>query len=401
VRGSFRLAFRQFEDDSLSDRSFSETGGHLSLKMLEMGGTGWNLRSRLRSRNIDRDRDWSTRNPRSESDDRLYELQAVWAPQSGVATVQLGRLGANPFVPLGYLDGALGQFRLGNSNYLGAFAGRESVVEELGFENEGEKYGAFYRFATPTPGPRMYAEVTVAAIGEYRDGDPSREYASLETRLRSGGKWHFFQRAEVDVNRDWREQITGDSSQLTNLSLSSSYMATRSTRLVASYDQFQNYRNADNRYTPEDLFNDYLRQGLRAGVYVNGRKLGGSVLLGMRDQEGDEDATYSFAGSVRYAPLRRVSFNGHVSVYSGEVSDGLLATLDVRRSFKGGHDVGLLYGYSSSDLTTGDEERSNDWLRLGGRLQLPARFFASAEIETLSGDDQEGNRLYLDLGYRF
>lgn len=399
--GSFTLAWREFSDNGSYDHGFGETSGRLSLRLLELGGSDWNVRVRARSRQIDRDRSWNVGNPRSESDDRLYELQAIWTPESGVAELHLGRLGTNPFVSIGYLDGALGQFRLGGRNQLGAFAGARPTLRDLGFQSEGQKYGVFYRFLTPTPGPRLYSEVVVAAIGEYLDGDPSREYVSIETRLRSGGRWHIFERAEVDINRDWREDLTGTTSQLTNLSISGSYRIGRSTRWVASWDQFQRYRDADNRETPEEIFDDYIRQGFRTGVYVNGRRLGGSILLGLRDSQSDRDATASFAGSVRWSPLRKLSFDGYLSYYDGDLASGAMATLAARRRFKGGHDVGLLVGHSTSDVVETDETRTNDWVRLSGRFELPARLFASAEVEALSGDDLDGSRVYVDVGYRF
>ncbi|MDX1385282.1 MAG: hypothetical protein R3190_16635, partial [Thermoanaerobaculia bacterium] len=317
-------------------------------------------------------------------------------------SVQAGRLGANPFVSLGYLDGALGQARLGRHHHLGGLAGAAAEIDDLGFESEGTKYGAFYRFDTAGAPGTAVADLTVAAITEEADSEVSRDYVSLETRVRGGGgRWHLFQRAEVDLNRDWRQEVTGRSSQLTNLSLSTSYQISPGVRWVASYDQFRPYRDADTRHTPEEVFQDFLRQGFRTGVYLNGRRLAGSLLVGVRDREGDLDPTTSFSGTLRYSFAQRLYVLARASTFDGDATDGFYGSIDLRRAFRGGHDVGLTYGYTGSTVKRTSEDRSHDWVRLSGRVELPARLFASAEIETLSGDDQEGTYLYLDLGYRF
>ena len=44
--------------------------------------------------------------------------------------------------------------------------------------------------------------------------------------------------------------------------------------------------------------------------------------------------------------------------------------------------------------------RKNQWLRLSGTLQLGRRFYLLGELESATGDDLEGERLFLQLGYR-
>ena len=83
------------------------------------------------------------------------------------------------------------------------------------------------------------------------------------------------------------------------------------------------------------------------------------------------------------------------------MSEGYLATLEVGRAWSGGHDVRLTFGHSSTTASIDDLERLQDWLRLSGRLDLPAGLYAYVEVETVSGDDREGERFLLDLGYRF
>ena len=55
---------------------------------------------------------------------------------------------------------------------------------------------------------------------------------------------------------------------------------------------------------------------------------------------------------------------------------------------------------SGTDLVATGETRKNQWLRLSGTLQLGRRFYLLGELESATGDDLEGERLFLQLGYR-
>lgn len=416
IRGSFTLSYRQFDDQGIYERGFGEGGARLSLSLLEIGGSAWSFNTRLRRSEIQRDRNWSESNPEREALDRFYEMALAYEPESDKAQILIGRVGANPLVPIGYLDGVLGEYRVGQRHHLGGLAGRQPDIREIGFDQLAEKYGAFYRFTNPR-GSRLMSEVLLAAIGEYDQGEISREYAAIEARLRSR-TWYFSQRAEIDVNRDWREEVSGQTSQLTNLSLTGSMELKPGTRLTLGYNQFRPYlyRYLDAPPTPEQVLNDFLRQGFRAGIQTRSRGAWfGSASLGVRDSGDAKQPTYSAFGSLGHSGAHGLTITGDLSVYTGEISDGFLASARVSRPFRGGHDVGLSLGHSMSTVVlntlyqltstapvTGNEsDRSNDWIRLDGRVELPGNLFASGQVEFLQGDDLEGTRVFADIGYRF
>jgi hypothetical protein len=47
-----------------------------------------------------------------------------------------------------------------------------------------------------------------------------------------------------------------------------------------------------------------------------------------------------------------------------------------------------------------DDERMTGWVRLTGWAELPASLFLRGEAEVAGGDDYEGLRLGLGIGYR-
>ncbi len=308
----------------------------------------------------------------------------------------------------------LGEFRIAASHSIGGLAGRQPNIREFDFDPLGEKYGAFYRFETPR-GARWFSEVLVAAIGEYDQGEVRREYLAIESRLR-GSTWHFAQRAEIDSQRDWIQELTGRSSQLTALTLSGSLQLKPGTRMTVSYNQFRPYpyRYIDAPPTPEQLLNDYLRQGFRLGLQTRSRGAWfGSASLGVRDSGDAKEPTYSVFGSLGRSGPKRLTVTGDVSFFTGEISEGYLLSARVNRSFRNGHDIGLTLGHSTStiqfqSLLPGfgsteftQSDRANEWLRLDGRFELPGALFASGQLEWLSGDDLDGIRAFLDVGYRF
>jgi hypothetical protein len=401
--GSFSVRVEQFQDGSAAARNLEDLTGRLSLRLREMGGRPFDLRVRLRSRQE------GAGGSADRRSDRLYELSMLYAPPEGRFSLQLGRIGASPFVSIGYLDGALGQVLLGRGFYFGGFYGARPVIEELGFASDGSKYGAFLRYSTPPSESRRYAEVVLVGVGEYdADGLVSREYVALESRLGSGSRWSLFQRAELDLARQWDGTTTATAtvqdSQISALSLSGFYRFSDTVRGSLSYDQRRNFRTAETRDVPEDFFDNLLRQGLRAGL-IFGRPRGwqASTTFGVRSQEQGEEPTYSLGLSLFHNQFlgRRLLVGADVSVYSGGITEGYLVTLRGRKVFGPGHEVGLSLGTSSATLTEPQSQRVNHWVRLSTVLLLPRRFFIVGEVEQNFGDDLEGQRFSLELGYRF
>lgn len=402
LAGSVSLSWQQFSD-GLGERDYDESTGRVSLNMGDIGGRDYDVRIRLRSRQINRGPDAA-----SEQSDRLYEFALVHDPPEGRFSFLVGRLGANPFATLGYLDGFVGQVRVAPVFAVGAFYGSRPEIKELGFTSSGQKYGGYLKLNTRPDDEGFFAEVLIAGIGEYLGGEVDREYVAIESRLGSSRRWRFYQRAEIDVNSDWRKTAEGQAYQVSNLSLSGSYRGSDFFRLSISYDQRKPFRTLDTREIPEDAFDDHLREGWRLGLgFGKPRGWNGTATFGYRAQQGDAGATYSFAGSVYHTHFlnRNLLVSANFSGYGGDTAEGMLLTLQVRKYFRGGHDVGVTVGASTTTVSPAGGfaggDRNNQWLRLQSTLNLPRRFYILGEIEIDSGDDLEGQRLILELGYRF
>ena len=410
VRGSASVGYYQSWDQTESNYDFRETTGRLDLGVYDMGGQPLSFTLRGRSRQDVRARDLSDRTPKDERTDRLYEVALRYEPPSDKVGFEAGRIGLYRFVGIGYLDGALARYRPAREVQVGAFGGRVADVDGLGFNGTGSKYGGFVRLV---PGGR-YAmggyDVMLAYVRESADGDVSREYLSLESRF-SGSRWSIFERAELDLNTGWRKEVTGSSTQLSNVSLSGNLRVTPSAWAFVSYDGRRNYRYYVNRVVPEDVFDDLLHQGLRAGLNLSkpggfGATAGVGMSLKEKDPrhpELDVANAYSGHAGVRHMNLFSSGFSVGIdgSGFSNGYTDGGLLMARVGRRFAGGHLLDLSFGDSFYRVKLTQENRSTQWLRLLGRAELGHRVYCQGDFEYDDGDDLKGPRAFLELGILF
>ncbi len=411
LAGTVSVDHESFSDGSEAGRDFQRTAVRLNLRARGIAGTP--LQARLRLRTSDEQR---TRRlfgiPERESRDRLYELALIYEPPEGRAGFRLGRLGTSPFAGIGYLDGALAQTRIVRGVEVGGFYGLNPDIEELGFENSGSKYGVFTRFGPASEEARDRFEVLLAGIREEGDVDISREYVTLESRYDAGSRWSFFQHAELDLNRGWREQAAGSGSQLSTVALTAIGRLSAEGRLVLSYDRFERYWTEETRFIPVELFEDFIRQGLRVSWQRSpAQGFQWSVSAGARlGEEGgastgsaalDADRAFSLGLGAGHSGVLGLSLGADVMGFTNPVTDGLLVTARAGRTFGAGHALTLSVGttlYRESEI---EEERSTQWGRASLWLELPLDLFGRAEVEVATGDDLEGQRLSLGLGYRF
>ncbi|KAB2963739.1 MAG: FAD-binding protein, partial [Thermoanaerobaculia bacterium] len=351
VHGSAALGYRTLSNTG--GASSNETGGRLSLRLSEIAGRPLELRVRARGREVSRD-GYGRSVDSSQRLDRLYELSLAWEPEDSRLSLRLGRLGAGPFLALGYLDGALAQVRLTRHLYFGAFGGARPDLEELGFDTAGSKYGGYFRYAREGEPGGGYAEIVLGGVTERAEtGDVSRDYVTVESRFGSGARWWFFQRAEIDLNRGWREQASGKTSEISNAALSASFRLSESLRASVSYDQRRNFLTWETRPLPEEVFTRYFREGGRVALDWQTRS-GWSASLGGGLERADDvdDPTDSYYLSL----LRANAFGaplllgGDASLYRGGTAEGWVANLRARWSFRRGHDLGLTLGASEAEL---------------------------------------------------
>jgi hypothetical protein len=400
-------------DDYADDRDegdgldYQRSTARLSLRGRDLGGTPLQLRIRARGQQVDRSRDTGRGAEESETRHRLYELSLTWDPPQGRFRFAAGRLGASPFVGIGTLDGAVGEVRVGPYVHVGAFAGsRPDLADgDGGFESLGDRYGALVRFHSKTRSTAFSPfELLLAGVRDEGDLDVSREYAVIEMRYIGGGVWTFHQRAELDVNNGWRDEVAESSTQLSNLALSATARITEARRFTLSYNRFERYWTEETRFIDEELFDSLWRQGLRASLDL-GRPGGLTFTMqgGVRAREDGEEDSVSFGVGLRHPRLfqRRLAASVYAMSYTGEFADGLLLTSQLAYRFREGHSLSLSLGgrQTQSNFLGGETELY--WARVGFWAELPGNLFARGDVELSDGDGYGGLLSSLGLGVRF
>jgi hypothetical protein len=408
VRGSASLGYYRSTDGFETDLDYQERTARIDLRAYDIAGQPLTFALRGRLRQDIRDRELSRRTPASYRTDRIYELALRYDPPDGRFGVELGRIGVSRFVGIGYLDGVLGRYRLRPQLQLGAFGGRQADIANL--DGTGSKYGGFVRLAPGGRYSRGAYDVLLAFVRETAEGDVSREYLSLESRFAGRGRWTIFQRAELDIHRGWREEVTGKGYQFSNIGLTGNLRVTPSTWAFVSYSGLRNYRYYRNRLVPEDVFDSLLRQGLRAGLNLSRPGgFGATAGFGMSLKESDPlhpdldiANAYSFNGGVRHSNFFRglsVGLDGY-GFTNGYTEGGMVMARGGWRA-RAGHTLDVSYGYSRYTVEQTQEDRTQQWLRFMGRGQLPYGLFVLGDLELDSGDELKGPRFFLELGIVF
>ncbi len=399
--GSLALRFQGFRDGGPAERDFNQESALVNIYMGHLGGSKFDFR--LRGTASREQIQTPSRPSGSRDNDRLYEATLSYEPPDARFTYQLGRLISGPLVGFDYLDGGVGEFHASRRFSLGAFYGSRSNGDQLEFAGPGRAYGGFVHWLDQTVGKPFYAEYLLEAIGDYLHGEANREYLSFYGRQGSGSRWSLYERAEFDLGHKWQDRPEANSSQLSNVLFSGSYSFSKAVRLGVSYDQSRQILTLDDRFTPEELFDNSLREGYRFTAYLGSAKtVRGNFSVGQRWKQGNPDRSLTYNANVYHSNVFNwnMLIGADYSGFDGDTSTGFRAGMRVQKYFRSGHDLELTVGMSSTELTATREVRENQWLRLSGTLQLGRRFYLLGELEAATGDDLEGERLFLQLGYR-
>lgn len=399
--GSLALRFQGFKDGGPAGRDFNQESALVNIYAGHIGGSKFDFR--LRGTASREQIQLSSGGSDSRDNDRLYEATLSYEPPEARFTYQVGRLISGPLVGFDYLDGGVGEFHVTQRFSLGAFYGSRSNGDQIDFASPGRAYGAFVHWLDQGVGRPFYAEYLFEAIGDYLHGDTNREYLSFYGRQGSGSRWSLYERAEFDLGHNWRDNPAANSNQLSNVLFSGSYSVSKAVRLGVSYDQSRQIFTLDDRFTPEELFDLALREGYRVTAYLGSAKtVRANFSVGQRWKQGSPDRSLAYNANVYHSNVFgwNMLVGGDFSGFDGDTSSGYRAGVRVQKYFRSGHDVELTYGRSSTDLIATGEVRKNQWLRLSGTLQLGRRFYLLGELESATGDDLEGERLFLQLGYR-
>ena len=205
------------------------------------------------------------------------------------------------------------------------------------------------------------------------------------------------------MNRNWRKEKTGKSAVLSNLYLSARQRISDAVTAGVTFDNRQNYWTYEIRTLADSLFDDALRTGFRGNLSV---KLPGRIYVfangGLRKIERDNVTTTSYAIGLNRSGLPgNTSLRLNGSGFSNKNTNGTNIGGDIGKSFSAGHRIDIGYSRYAYSFDWDGINRVTDTYSAQAYLMLPARLFFSGLYQYDLGEDIEGFRLYLEIGYRF
>jgi hypothetical protein len=403
LHGSVAISWYSFDDATDSDLDYTRPAARLNLKAYGLFGGNFEAKIRARTRYNDRSNPVGGL-PETEWRNRVYEVSLTYDSPESPFGFQAGRIVAREMGGVGYVDGVLATHEIGESWSWGLLAGTRPDWRTADFQTDITKYGAFVGFERGDRADSRF-EAKVAAVGEYHGATVSREFIYLRSSYHRERRLDLYATAELDANRGWREERSGERVTLSALYLRGRYRVSDNVTVGLGYDTRKNYITYEARSIPDSLFIDAARHGVRASVDV---KMPAEVRMhaelgtrGIEDSGDDATLFYSAQFSRRNLLVKRLTGTARVSGFDSPYALGTQVNLRLRMSLRGGHSVHVGYGTYSYGFDDSETDRFNQWMSAGGTARLPARLYVTGEYQQDWGDDSEGYRVLGELGYTF
>jgi hypothetical protein len=330
------------KDLSDSDLSFLQPAVAARFRVRNVGGKGLEFRFRDRVRLYHRNMPAGPDIPENEWYHRLTEMALVYDRSGATIEWGVGRLIAPYMVGVGLVDGGYIAFRINRYLRAGAAGGLEPSPLDLNFDSSRQRVGGY--LAVDLDSNREWRLTSSAALaGSYVSGTINREFVYLQNAFSMLKRFSLFQSAEIDLNRDWRREATGDDVTLTNFYFTANVEISRYAQVDFTYDSRKNVRVYETMATPDSLFDDGVFDGYGGGVSL---RMPHGVTLGGR-------------GGIRYHVDRRT--NRYFSLFARG------ARLPWR-----GHSVWARYAYAETRSVTGHRPALAYRFPLGARLRMDA-----------------------------
>ena len=402
-KGTVSLQYYQFSDRETPVNDFSQPGLRLNLRGNQLFNGNFSMRIKTRLRYTENNRPPGADRRGDDLRNRIYEASLTYGKEDARFTYRLGRIISNKFSGVGYIDGGLLETRIQKNLHLGVFAGTQPEWQHSDLRTRLQKTGLYAHFQRGTYQTKLF-ESTVALAGEYHGGTVNREFLYFRNRYVAGRLFQLFQSAEVEINRDWREQKAGNSLALTNLHLNGRFQIHPKANFTISYDDRQNYYTYELRNQDEQFFDSLSRKGLRGRFQIRfSRYFNGSFHYGMRKRETDvNDSNYYGVNLYRRRLIDGTwSLNFKWNGFENPISEGSSPSLKIGKSFANQkHTLYLAYSQYDYRYLFNQTTRDSQWFRGEGYFTIGRQFFLSGQLEYNSGDDIEGYRLFFNFGYR-
>jgi len=374
----------------------------LRLRVENLLASQHTLSIRLRGRQSLREHEFTDTGSRRWTG-RIYEVSLVYDNPQSAYHYAFGRVLNRRLRGVGYFDGALFDYRTSPRFTMGVFGGTEPDPRTTEVRTRETKLGFFGAFETGQSNTQRL-QTTLALAGRYIDGQISREFLYEQMDYSRNSRLWLLQSAELNILRGWQNDMSGSRLELANLLLSARWKPRHDVVANVSYDNRTTYRTWETRATPDSLFDDSRRNGLRGGIDFQPTRhllIGAGAGLRTGGSQVVDTKTTSLSLSFRNLFWRSLTIGANLRTFSNAYTRGAQPSLTISHHITPRLYVSAQVGRSSYDYRANDESISSDWLRLQSEVYLSSRIYASAYAESYSGDESSLYRLSVESGIRF
>jgi hypothetical protein len=294
--------------------------------------------------------------------------------------------------------------RMFNTFWIGLFGGKQpNWLYSGSIYNNVSKLGGYAVYRTDRRSDRQI-EQAVGFVREFHGGLISRTFIISTGSVRFGKLWGANHSAEMDLNEGWRRERAGYTYTLSRLFLRGYLQLTNSLRASLSYNKRKNFWTYQYQTIPDSLFDHRIHQGIRAKLdYSMFRNIWLSGGIGNRSRSGVGGETFSYTGSIRVSRLFNtgISIGSQLSGFNGSYEHGLTYNIRTDLNIVKFGMVSAAFGkyiYSVSGL---EGDRSSQSMELGLFKDFRRSYYIGSTVHIDSGDDIDGVRLQMELGYRY
>jgi hypothetical protein len=398
--GDISFQFYGRRDLTGSDASWIQPGLRTHLEMHNINGWNAHLLFRHRTRYYRRTSPPASGQSADEWSNRVFEFALVSGARDGGSQWGIGRVLVNDVRGMGYIDGGFYLLHLSRRFRTGVAFGWSPDPQTSRMDPDSKKAGLFVAYDMGELASHRLV-LSGALSTQYEGSTVSRDFLYLQGVYSYGSRLSFYQSAEVDYNRDWRYEETGERLSLSNVYSMLTASLGRGFGLDVSYDSRQNYRYAETRYVPDSLFDSDTHRGWRAGVRVSPWSrlfLRADAGIRLRETDSVESRFVSFSSRISRFPWSRHSVWLGLSIVEAGLTTGYRPVLSYRLPVARGFFLnasGGVYIYTSANVTT-----SNSYLEASTTKSVGTRYFFSGSFRQYLDEQLKSSELYFELGLR-
>jgi hypothetical protein len=403
ISGGLSAQWYHTEDLSGNNLDFDQPTLRFDLKARELWGKNYNFIINMRVRKNERSRSFSTGIGQETFQNRIYSFYFSFDDPTAAFNYAIGRLHANELSGVGYLDGLFVKYNLSPRFYFGVYGGLKSSWQFAGAEQSRQKYGLVVGYRSDRSADSRI-ETSLAVNTEYNGKTISRENLYFQSSFIFNNRLFIYNSVDVDINREWRKEKSGEDLSLSALYLSARYRFSDLITAGLAFDDRKNYYTYETMEIPADYFDMADRYGLRADLDLNfPRNYTFAIQTGIRKQENNTYTTITGRAALRKSNLiiERLNAGINLSLYSNYFTEGWVPTVVISQNFLSGHSLSVTGGENYYRYLSLDQKRHNYWIRLNSQFYIYSGMYLTGYYGYNWGDDREGYNFLIEIGYRF